>query len=920
MLVCQYFGQTNCIAPTFGGDGAPVVTGAHENFIEHYLMLGASPIDWAINSLIWLLIIRFIFWPFLIVPILDWLDFRRQQRVETVALELVPYHLSSVESDATAEFFKIVHTLYTIRSYEDHILRRKQLITCELVSTRDGIRYIVRVPRTTLNSFQSAITGLQHEIQFKVVESNVDSASVTKSSAHAVSVTFRQLRSFVYPLRKHTALDIHDPVTYLTSAIAKPKPDEVLALQVILSPYTSRRATRIRNKLTSGQYPWLLELNNTLPITLFLLICRWIVTALLFMYNLAVCIINVFQGNFSFPQAGGGGGLGLRFMTPAAQHVHDAMLEKLSEPLFYADIRAYVAVRSKKDADERLRGITGALATFDEPGYQALVSGSMLLPSLGRRLVNGIIPESIWQKLQAFRIRTFVNHLPSLFTFNASVLSVSEIAGLYHFPYEQAVTTEGVMRSMSRTLAAPNALKHNADKGDFDIVLGENVHHGVKTAIGLTADERQRHVYIIGGSGNGKTTMLEYSIVQDIRNGKGVAIIDPHGDSAKKLLRYIPEDRMKDVIYFNPRDYDYPIGLNILELPEGLTDSERAHEKDLVTEAVISVLSKIFDDTTDSNAYRIERILRNAIHTAFTVEGATLFTVLRLLTEAAYRRKITSNLEDERLKRFWKEELGKAGEMQRVKLSGGPITRIERFEASETAQRVLGQSRSTIHFEDIMNSGKILICNFSKGALGEDTSTLFGTTVLAKLQLAAWRREEIAEEERRPFYLYVDEFQNFASHSFMGFFSEARKYKLFVMMAQQSVSQLKEQSMLNTILDNVGTIIAFRSKSPNTEKILLHQFKPYITQGDILNLPSYSFYAKIAATDPLEPLSGRTLVLSKDEGSKSTAERVIEISRATYTRKYVRPSSKAKHTSGNGVYDNEKDVKSGSEDAMPGAI
>ncbi len=380
--------------------------------------------------------------------------------------------------------------------------------------------------------------------------------------------------------------------------------------------------------------------------------------------------------------------------------------------------------------------------------------------------------------------------------------------------------------------------------------------------------------------------MLEYGIVQDIRNGNGMAVIDPHGDSAKKLLQYIPKERIKDVIYFNPRDYDHPVGLNLLELPEGLTGSERAHEKDLVTEAVISVLSKIFDDTTDTNAYRIERILRNTIHTAFTVEGATLFTVLRLLTEASYRKKVTRNITDERLKRFWKEELGKAGEMQRVKISGGPITRIERFEASESAQRVLGQATSTIDFTDIMDSGKILICNFSKGALGEDTATLFGTTVLAKLQLAAWRREAIPEDTRRPFYLYVDEFQNFASSSFMGFFSEARKYKLFVTMAQQSVSQLKEQAMLSTILDNVGTIVAFRSKSPVTEKLLLHQFSPYVAPGDILNLPSFTFYAKIAAKESLAPVSGQTIVLPKAAASAAVADRVIASSRQRYASTY----------------------------------
>jgi hypothetical protein len=890
MPTCQYFGQTDCTAPTFGGDSAPVVAGQHENFIEHYLMLGNSPIEWVINGFIWLLIIRFVLWPFLITPLLDWLDFRRQQKIETVSFELTPHHTTSVPANAMTELFKILHAQYSRQTHEEYWLRRKKLITCELVSTRDGTRYVVRVPKDKIELFQHAVTALQHEIRFEEVEDYLKTASNKFTAAEA----FRQLRSFAYPLRRHTELETHDPMTYLTSALAKPKPGETLALQMVLTPYKSpRRAARIRNKLLEGKNPWLMEFNSALPINLFLLLCRWTVKALLFMFNIGVFIINIFTGRFTLPQSGGDAGAEATVVTPAAQTVRDNMIDKLGEPLFYADIRAYVSARKQQDIDMRLSSIAGAMSTFDEPGYQSITTSKNLLPSLVLKLVDIIVPATVWQKLQDSLLRKFRRRLPSTFTFNSNVLSTSEIATLYHFPYEQAVTTEGVVRSMSRTLPAPNAIKRNADKDAFDIVLGENIYHGASTNIGLIADERERHVYIIGGTGNGKTTMLEYGIVQDIRNGKGVAVIDPHGDSAKKLLQYIPEDRIKDVIYFNPRDYDYPLGLNLLELPEGLTGSALAHEKDLVTEAVISVLSKIFDDNTDSNAYRIERILRNTIHTAFTVEGATLFTVLRLLTEASYRKKVTRNLKDERLKRFWKEELGKAGEMQRVKISGGPITRIERFEASESAQRVLGQAKSTINFEDIMNSGKILICNFSKGGLGEDTSTLFGTTVLAKLQLAAWRREEMAEDERRPFYLYVDEFQNFASNSFMGFFSEARKYKLFVTIAQQSVSQLKEQSMLNTILDNVGTIVAFRSKSPATEELLLHQFKPYIEQGDILNLPTYNFYAKIAAKDSLEPLSGQTIVLPKGEASSDVASDAVSSSRKLYARKYVEKDKSA---------------------------
>lgn len=906
MPTCQYAGQPNCTPTDFWGDPISVTsTSPHENFIEHYLMLGTSPTDWAINGFIWLLIIRLVLWPFVIAPILDWLDFRRQQKIKTVALELIPHHMTSVPAEATTEFFKIMHTLYAIQPYEDHLLRRKQLITCELVSVRGGIRYIVRVPQTSIGSFQQAITGLQHEIQFKEAEDYLDSTSVAKNGTTASSVAFRQLRSFAYPLRRHTALGTHDPMTYLTSAIAKPKPGEVLVQQMVLYPYTSRRAAKIRNKLVHGKNPWLLELNSALPINLFLLLCKWTVIALLFMFNIAVFIIGLFEGSLSLPR-GGGGNSGPVMVTPAAQQVRDSMIDKLGEPLFYADIRAYIAVKGKKAANERLRNITGALATFDEPGYQALAPGNRLLPPLVGRLVNAITPESVWQRLQAFSIHKFVNHLPSLFTFNASVLSVSEIAGLYHFPYEQAVTTEGVVRSMSRTLAAPPIIKKRADSQEFSVILGENIHHGDMTNIGLVAKEREKHLYIIGGTGNGKTTLMEYAAVQDIRNGKGVAVVDPHGDSAKKILKYIPEERIKDVIYLNPIDIKHPIGLNLLELPSGLDEDELLLEKGRVTSAVVSVMRKVFSDD-DANAHRIEAIMRNAVHTALTVEGATLFTVLKLLRNAKFRKEVVSKLEDEDLKDFWQEEIGQAGDMQMVSMTKGVTQRIDRFSISVPAKRMLGQSKSTINFEDIMDSGKILICNL--GDLEEDETSLFGTTVLAKLKMAAERRSRMPENERQPFYVYVDEFQNFATTPFVKMLSSSRKFKLFLTIAEQSTKQQEDDRLTEAILSNVSTVVCFRTGSHDDEELMLHRFEPFVKKGEISNLPAYNFYLRIQAQESIEPMSGQTIVLPVQEANEDMAAVVVKASQDAYATVYVKPAKVEETDEQQSQPDNSSDDK-----------
>lgn len=220
-------------------------------------------------------------------------------------------------------------------------------------------------------------------------------------------------------------------------------------------------------------------------------------------------------------------------------------------------------------------------------------------------------------------------------------------------------------------------------------------------------------------------------------------------------------------------------------------------------------------------------------------------------------------------------------------MAAGITSKIGRFLFSASARQILEQPKSTIDFDDIINNGKILVCNFSKGLLGEDTSELFGITVLAKLQLATLRRARISQSNRRPFYLYVDEFQNFATTSFVQLLSEARKYKMFLAMAEQSTSQQDDQQMVSIILANVGTVICFRTGNPNDERLLLPLFSPYIEQGEINNLPAYNFYAKLSAVQPQEPMSGQTLLL-EDEGSEKVAEMVKALSRKLYAGKQLR--------------------------------
>ncbi len=796
------------------------------------------------------------------------LNMRRLLRQEWVYLELTPPAQTEKSPEATQQLFAVLHGLDGARSYKDTLLRRKEVFSLEVVSTRErGIRYLMRVSVREAPIFEQAIASYLPEVRYKRVEEYLPSSFAAGTLR---VLDFKQTGHFAYPLQKQWSLIEHDPIAYLTGTMTQLAANEMVVFQIVATPTRVREAEAIAGRILNNE-----ELLHRLGKRrtpgvggLFRAVNSALFAILESIGDLSHSSTGpVMQANTRDAQREHDVAMKIkpaRTLSAIEQQMAEAVHEKVSQPLFRAKIRTLIITPDAQSRAQRLKGIRASLTSLSLPKYQSLKARYDFPPFIKSRL----------------NIFTFFNRLPSLLPSRSVLLSASEIANVYHFPFSLTAKTENVVRSLSRTLPAPISLK---GKADFDVVLGRNHHHGAATDIGLTAAERERHVYVLGGTGNGKTTMLEYSIVQDIKNGKGVAVVDPHGDLAEKLLRYIPEDRVKDVIYFNPADLKFPIGLNLLELPEGLSGDELIDAKDFITEAIISIMRKIFSDD-DTGGHRIEYVLRNTVQTALTVKDATLFTVFDLLTDSKYRKKIVKTLEDEKLKNFWKEEVGKAGDMQRVKMAAGVTAKIGRFQFSASAERILSQPKSTINFEEILD-GKILICNFAKGLIGEDTSELFGISTLAKLQLAAYRRVKQKRTDRKPFYLYVDEFQNFATMSFVQMLSEARKYRVFLTMAEQSTSQQNDQRMVNTILANVGTVICFRSGNPADEQLILPLFSPYIQEGEIANLATYNFYARISAVLSQEPVSGETLLL-EDSGSETVAQSAITASRANYARQY----------------------------------
>jgi hypothetical protein len=688
----------------------------------------------------------------------------------------------------------------------------------------------------------------------------------------------------------------HDPISYITNAMTKLEPSELMALQIVIQPTSSREAEIINHRIMTNENLMPRLSGQSIPLL------GWLGRILSDLLFALVDIFSIILSNgsnrgrvatttdFEHKRQVAKGIKPARTLSYFEHQMVESISNKLSQQLFLAEIRVLIDIADPKRYTTRRKNIESAFNVYSVPKYQSLTL---------RGAKHHLLPN--------YALYCFSRRTSSLLKSHSNKLSVAEVANLYHFPHTVSAKTENVVKSLSKTLPAPISLKNNSE---LDVIIGMNKHQGIDTPIGLTAAERERHLYIIGGTGNGKTTMMEYAIVQDIKNGKGVAVLDPHGDLAEKLLGYIPDDRIKDVIYFNPSDLGYPIGINLLELPEGLEGDALIDAKDFITEAVISVMRKVFSED-DSGGHRIEYMLRNAVQTALTQPDATLFTVYDLLTNAKYRNKVTRTLQDQKLKNFWKEEFGKAGAMQKVKMAAGVTAKIGRFQFSASAERILSQPKSTVNFNEILD-GKILICNLAKGLIGEDTSELFGISILAKLQLAAYQRVKVKRESRTPFYIYVDEFQNFATMSFVQLLSEARKYKVFLTMAEQSTSQQDDQRMVNTIFANVGTVICFRSGNPADEAMVLPLFSPYVQPGEIANLPTYNFYARLAAIHSQEPLSGETLLLGAGS-SEEVAKRVVDHSRSKWSRK-IEPTKK---TSSENIENRAVTPKVASEVSLP---
>ncbi|MDF1498557.1 MAG: type IV secretion system DNA-binding domain-containing protein [Patescibacteria group bacterium] len=396
---------------------------------------------------------------------------------------------------------------------------------------------------------------------------------------------------------------------------------------------------------------------------------------------------------------------------------------------------------------------------------------------------------------------------------------------------------------------------------------------GKEHKFGIKRDDRGRHTYVIGKTGMGKTNLLETMIIADIKSGNGLAVVDPHGDLAEKVLNFVPASRINDVVYFNPADVDYPIAFNVMEQ----VDLKYRH---LVASGLIGVFKKIW---ADSWGPRLEYLLRNVILALLEYPGSTLLGVPRMFIDKDYRKKVVNKVTDPVVKAFWLNEFTKYSSQFTVDAISPIQNKVGQFLSSSLVRNIISQTHSTIDMREIMDNRKILIINLAKGRIGEDYSALLGAMLITKIQLAAMGRSDIPEEERKDFYLYVDEFQNFATESFAGILSEARKYRLNLIIAHQYIGQLEEE-VRDAIFGNVGTLISFRVGAADAEW-LEKEFEPVFMMNDLVNLAKYDIYLKLMINGVTGDAFSATTLPPSEVTEQSNAEKIIKVSRERYANK-----------------------------------
>ena len=529
--------------------------------------------------------------------------------------------------------------------------------------------------------------------------------------------------------------------------------------------------------------------------------------------------------------------------------------DKASKPQFEVTIRLVVSAKDKDLANTHLRNLKTAFSQFssDLNGFKGV-----------RNLfVGGFMINFIYKFFPVIDLPFFKS---------ISTLSSEELATIFHFP-NKAIETPHIQWLKAKTAPVPADIP--TKDGTF---IGVGYYRGVKRPVYIAPKDRMRHTYIIGKTGVGKSELLKEMVKQDIKAGYGVCVIDPHGDLVEDVLRYIPPERAEDVIYFDPSDTQRPMGLNLLE-------AYNEEQKHFITTSIINLMYKLYDpQRTGIIGPRFEYAVRNAMLTVMSESGTTFVEVVRVLTDPKYVQELLPKVQDPIVRRYWTDQIAQTSDFHKSEVLDYIVSKFGRFVTNKTMRNIIGQSKSAFDFRKVMDEGKILLINLSKGRLGEENSSFLGLVLIPKILVAAMSRQEIPEEKRRDFYLYVDEFQNFATPDFAVILSEARKYHLALTVANQFIGQMEEE-VKNAVFGNVGTLISFRLGVTDASYVQ-REFQPIFSESDLINVERFHAYMKtIVHNDPVPPFSvdmTKDVEKLKKEANEKIAQAVIQLSRLKY--------------------------------------
>lgn len=528
-----------------------------------------------------------------------------------------------------------------------------------------------------------------------------------------------------------------------------------------------------------------------------------------------------------------------------------ALEAKISKPLLSVNLRILVSAPSQYQADAILESVSGGYSQFHAPRRQEL---SLVKP----RNQNNLIYQ--------FSFREFDDS-------QSMILNTEELASMFHFP---ASTTEipKIKFIKSKEAAPPSELPKAGT------LIGESLFKGDKKPVYVTEDDRRRHVYIIGQTGTGKSTLITNMVIDDINSGKGVAIVDPHGDLIEKILAQIPKNRIDDVIVFDPGDIMKPLGMNMLEY-----DFNMPEQKTFIVNELLGILHKLFPESGEAMGPMFEQYFKNSLLLLMEDalnEPATLMEVARLFTDAEFRKRKLARIKNPVVIDFWEKEASKvSGEASLANMTPYITSKFNNFTANDYVRPIIGQVQSAFNFRNIMDERKILLVNLSKGRIGDLNANLLGMIIVGKILMAALSRVNIPQEQRKDFNLYIDEFQNFTTDSIATILSEARKYKLNLTIAHQFIAQLTEK-IRDAVFGNVGSIVTFRVGAQDAE-FLIKQFEPVFSQNDLVNIDNFNAYAKILINgQTAKPFNIKTIPAAK--GSEELANKLKEFSRFKYGR------------------------------------